>query len=287
MGQEIELKLALGSQGPQTLTAHPRLAGLSTTTLSLANTYYDTPDGSLQAARMALRLRRRGDTLYQTLKTEGDGAGGLSRRGEWEWAVPGPGLDLPGLAELPPMAALGQDTLERLAPRFTTDFTRHAWTLTLDAARLEIALDEGEIRSDDRRVPIRELELELETGGAETLWRLATELADRVPLRPSETSKAARGAALLAAEWALPPGGTPLAWLKRAMSALDALADTGDVRWQQTAIEALTAIDDDEADDLAERLSVTGWLTPAFGQVALRLAQQLNDSVSDDPEPMP
>ncbi|SDJ15800.1 CYTH domain-containing protein [Billgrantia gudaonensis] len=287
MGQEIELKLALGPTGPQALTAHPRLAGLSPTTLSLANTYYDTPDGALQAARMALRLRRRGDALRQTLKTEGSGAGGLSRRGEWEWPVPGPGLDLPGLAELPPMAALGQDALERLAPRFTTDFTRHVWTLTLADARVEIALDEGEIRSGNRRAPIRELELELETGTPESLWQLAAELAERVALRPSETSKAARGTALLAAEWKLPPGGPPLAGLKRAMSALDALADTGDERWRQVARESLGTLEDRDADDLAARLSAADWLTPAFGQVALHLARRLNATASDDPEPTP
>ncbi|WP_163558025.1 CYTH domain-containing protein [Halomonas sp. NO4] len=285
MGQEIELKLALGTSGPARLARHPRLAGVASEVLRLANTYYDTPDGALEEARMALRLRRRGASLRQTLKTEGKGAGGLSRRGEWEWAVPGPGLDLSGLAELPPLAALGGHVLEQLAPRFTTDFTRHAWTLAVEGARIEVALDEGEIRGGTQRAPIRELELELQAGPTRALWQLATEFADSVALRPAETSKAARGAALLAGRWSLPAGGPPLAWLKRAMVALDALTDTGDDRWRRLAAEALTTLDDREARDLAGRLAAPDWLTPAFGQVALDLARRLDDAAPDAPEP--
>ena len=87
MSQEIELKLALPPEGPERLRRHPRLAALPTEDRILANTYFDTPDGALEAARVALRIRDTGKGRVQTLKTTGNGQGGLSVRGEWEWPI--------------------------------------------------------------------------------------------------------------------------------------------------------------------------------------------------------
>ncbi|MBB3141131.1 CYTH domain-containing protein [Halomonas organivorans] len=248
MANEIELKLALGPTGAEALRHHPRLAGLTPRTTRLGNTYFDTPDGRLEAARMALRLRHDDTRLVQTLKTSGQGGGGLSSRGEWEWEVMGPGLDLGRLIDLPPIAALGEGVLGRLTPRFATDFAREIWWLEDDVATIEVALDLGEIRADAQDAPIRELELELKAGAPDALLDLAESLAERVPLRPSDTSKAARGAALLAGRWTLPEGGTAAAWLHRAVVALDALADTGDVAWREAASDAFLRLADGESD---------------------------------------
>ncbi|PXX98276.1 CYTH domain-containing protein [Halomonas sp. LBP4] len=281
MSHEIELKLALGPQGPEALRRHPRLAGLAPRLATLGNTYFDTPEGALATARMALRLRRADGRLLQTLKTRGQGGGGLSRRGEWEWEVPGPGLDLAGLAALPPMAGHGDALLARLVPRFATDFRRETWRLELGEARIELALDLGEIRAADRTVAIRELELELEAGEPEALWDLAEALAESVPLRPADTSKAARGGALLAGTWTLPEGGGADAWLHRAVVALDALADTGEPRWREQARDAFLHLADPAgslhaaARELAQGLDDPAWPTPAFGLAALRLARRL------------
>ncbi|MFY0989475.1 CYTH domain-containing protein [Halomonas sp. C05BenzN] len=282
MSQEIELKVALGPQGPEALRHHPRLAGLVPRLATLGNTYFDTPGGDLEAARMALRLRRVDGRLLQTLKTRGQGGGGLSRRGEWEWEVPGPGLDLEGLAALPPMAELGHALLARLVPRFATDFRRETWRIESGDARIELALDLGEIRAEGRTVAIRELELELEAGEPAALQDLAEELAESVPLRPADTSKAARGGALLAGHWQLPEGGSADAWLHRAVVALDALDDTGDPAWRERAREALARLAGleegryrREAEALAAALDAPDWPTPAFGRLALRLARRL------------
>lgn len=287
MANEIELKLALGATGPEALRRHPSLAGLAPRTTRLGNTYFDTPEGDLEAARAALRLRHVDGRVLQTLKTRGQGSGGLSRRGEWEWEVPGPGLDLAGLAALPPMADLEQGTLARLEPRFSTDFTRETWWVTAEGASIEVALDSGEIRAAGRRVDIRELELELKEGEASTVLDLAARLALRVPLRPSDTSKAARGGALLAGRWTLPEGGAPGAWLHRAVVALDALADTGDDAWRHQARQAFHRLADlgddavsDDAHHLAEALATPTWLTTTFGQRALSLARRLPGEVS-------
>lgn len=281
MSHEIELKLALGPEGPAALRRHPLLAGQAPRAQRLGNTYYDTPEGDLEAARMALRLRRIDGRTLQTVKTRGEGGGGLSRRGEWEWEIPGDTLDLAGLAALPP-AALGATVLSRLAPRFTTDFHREAWVLERDGARIEVALDEGEILADGRRVAIRELELELKAGESDALWSLAEALAESVPLRPADTSKAARGGALLRGTWKLPEGVAPAAWLHRAVVALDALADTGEAHWREAARNALGELartSGDEAGETARRLARelnrADWLAPPFGLDFLRLARQL------------
>lgn len=279
MSQEIELKLFLGPSGPEALHRHPLLAGLATRRRRLDNTYFDTLEGDLEAAGMALRLRRVDGRTRQTLKTRGQGGGGLSRRGEWEWDVPGPGLDLDGLAALPPVATLQEGLLDRLVARLATDFQRESWTLDAFDSRIELAFDRGEIRIGQRRVAILELELELLEGGPDALWSLAEALADTVPLRPADTSKAARGSALRTG-WRLPEGGTPSAWLHRAVVAMDALTDTGDPASREAAREALArlaALDGRhaEARELAAGLDRPDWPTAAFGRAALRLARRL------------
>lgn len=286
MANEIELKLALGPTGPDALRRHFRLAGLTPRITRLGNTYFDTPEGDLQAARMALRLRHDDGRLIQTLKTGGQGGGGLSTRGEWEGEVMGPGLDLARLADLPPVQALGEGVLARLVPRFTTDFVRERWWLGDADAAIEVALDLGEIRAGERTVPIRELELELKDGDPAAVQALAESLAADVTLRPSDTSKAARAGALLADRWTLPEGGTASAWLHRAVVALDALADTDDDGFRDAARDAFRRLAEDRDDDLgatagelARTLEGRHWLTEAFGRRLLALAGRLPGAV--------
>lgn len=308
MSQEVEMKLALGRDGPERLCRHPLLQGQPGATQRLANTYFDTPEGELEAARMALRLRRYDDAWVQTLKTSGDVGGGMSRRAEWEWpvtvrmqdegavdegalnkgALDEEALDRQGLAALPPMAELGTDVLERLEARFTTDFERRSWQLDHAGATIEVALDQGEIRAAGRAVPIRELELELKAGDPAALWDLALALAETIPLRPADASKAARGGALLSGQWTLPEGDTPAGCLHRAIMALDALADTRDEAWRPVAAEAMQrlAAEDKEKGDAAElaaALAGPDWLSPAFGQAALRLALRLDSTEGASP----
>ncbi|MCE8033102.1 CYTH domain-containing protein [Billgrantia tianxiuensis] len=281
MSHEIEMKLALGETGPERLLQHPFLRSGVDEAQRLANTYFDTPAGELETARMALRLRRRNDDWVQTLKTSGEGSGGYSRRREWEWPVAGGSLDRTGLAALPPMAALGEEVLARLEPRFATDFERRAWHLELAEATIEVALDQGEIRAAGRRVPIHELELELKDGDPQALWSLALAFAETVPLRPADASKAVRGSALLSGQWKLPEGTAENERLHRAILALDAFTDTGDDAWKATAreaLEVLAAEGNAEASQLAAMLERADWLDLDFGRTSLRLAHRLASS---------
>lgn len=287
MPEEVELKLALGTDGAAHLPRHPALANRPAHRETLTNTYYDTPDGALETARVALRLRRTPERTLQTLKTAGEGSGGLSSRGEWEWEVGDAGLDLAGLAALPPMQALGEQALAALEPRFTTDFVRHSWVLEVADATLEVALDQGEIRAGTRRVAIDELELELKSADDPTaLWQLASQFAEQVPLRPANASKAARGSALAAGGWSIAAAsGLPQARFDHAILLLDALTDTQDASLRQRARDTLQSLADDttlseaaraHAGALVAALARPDWLTTAFGRHSLGLQAALH-----------
>lgn len=282
--QEIELKLALAPASPARLIAHPLLAAHTPAKQTLTNAYFDTPDGTLAAARIALRLRQVDGLTLQTLKTAGHGGGGLSTRNEWEWEVPSAALDLPGLAALAPMRALGRDALSRLAVKLRTDFTRRRYEITHRQSVIEVALDEGEVICGTASAPIRELELELKAGAPAALWELADLLAESVALRPSDSSKAARGNALGNGHWPLPDAHTPGEWFHRATLALDAFHDSGQAGFLHAAQRALACLaehselpDNDQrlAQALVSGLDDHGQPTTAFGQAALTLAQRL------------
>lgn len=224
--REIELKLAVCARDLAAL--RDRLARLGTgRELEVDNVYFDTADRLLRAHGMALRVRRIGRRWLQTLKTEAQ-AGALASRGEWEVPAPRGRLDPARFADTP-LAALRQaHPGARLQPVFRTRFqrtVRHA-----GGGAVEVALDEGEIAAGERRAPILELELELKSGGVDSLYRLAAELAgrgsDALALVPAVDSKAVRGYRLAAGEAASP--------LKA-----NAAAVTGALTGKATAAEAL------------------------------------------------
>ena len=286
--QEVELKLALGPGALDALLAHPLLAE-PPQQQALANTYFDTPQGHLAAGRVAVRLRRLGPRVLQTVKTAGQGGGGLSRREEWEWPLDEHALDQAGLAELPPFQGPLAEQIAALQPTLSTDFHRRTWQLAWQGSTIELVVDEGEIVAGSARAPIGEVELELKEGSADALWGLALALAEQVALRPSDSSKAARGNALGQQQWTLPEASTPSAWLHRATVALDAFHDSGHPEHLAAAQQALSelaqhpALDDTarrEALTLTAELGTTGQPTAAYGVAALTLARRLGQQTA-------
>ncbi|XKH60842.1 CYTH domain-containing protein [Halomonas sediminis] len=282
--REVELKLALTEDGPEALATHALLASLPCRRQQLINIYFDTPEGVLENARMALRLRQVDGRTLQTLKTAGQGGGGMSERGEWEWEVPAGQLDLDGLSALPVMHDWKSAALERLAPRLQTNFNRTTWQLDASGSSMEVALDQGEIRAGSHRASIREAELELVKGDPQALWAVAFSLAETIRLRPADMSKAARGNALLQRHWALPEAETPAQWLQRAIVALDAYHDSTDGYFLQAAHEALRELAHHQALHCEERLLAerlisqlddNGEFAAAFGQAALTLSRHM------------
>ncbi|GHB20851.1 CYTH domain-containing protein [Salinicola rhizosphaerae] len=255
MSDEIEIKLALAPSAVDALIAHPLLSRCESQTIALGNQYYDSEDGALQSRRIALRVRRQGETCVQTLKSAAASQSGLSTRGEWEWPITSArrnaaGLDIAGLEALS-HPALADVDLARLAPVFTTDFDRRSWRYREGESDIEVALDRGEIRVGDRLLPICELELELKAGDADALWMLAERLCQTsgpgveqraLAARPANHSKASR-AAHLAQGWGA-PAANPAPTLDDLIEAIDSWQDSGDERWQHHALalgEALFA----------------------------------------------
>ncbi|MBE0402442.1 Adenylate cyclase [Halomonas citrativorans] len=239
---EVEIKLALAQANIEALKHHPLLDTKTPLIQTLANTYFDTPTHDLANARIAVRLRQVDGRVLQTVKTAGQGGGGLSSRQEWEWPVASAELDQAGLAALPPFKGELGERLTQLAPKLRTDFTRYSWQLDWQGSQVELVLDEGEIESGDYRTPICEVELELKNGDPQALWSLAIALAEQVPLRPSDSSKASRGNALRAQQWSLPDATTPAEWLHRATLALDAYHDSQQRQFLNLTHEALTQL---------------------------------------------
>ncbi len=193
-GTEIELKFQVP---PERLPALRRaLATARARTEGLHAVYFDTADGRLAAARLAWRLRREGGVWVQTLKGPGDG---LVQRLEHE--VPRP--DAGGGDPPAPDAALhaghpaGQALLRALQgqpvqARHGTAITRLKRVVRHAGARVELALDVGEVTAGEARAPVAELELELLAGPVPALLDLASRWAARFGLRPDPATKSER-----------------------------------------------------------------------------------------------
>lgn len=206
MALEVELKLTLSPHHVESLKLQPLFRSSQIRELGshhLGNTYYDTEDQLLTQHRVALRIRRKGEQLIQTLKSSGRSEAGMHSRQEWEWLLKEPKLDYDLLEQAEWPKALQDPAIHtQVAPMFSTDFTRTLWILdTLDSQgkplKAEIALDQGQVTAQGRFDPLCELELELLEGEATEMVKFAIELAKHVPLYISDISKAERGYRLL------------------------------------------------------------------------------------------
>ena len=236
---EVELKLAVPSDALAAL--RERLAQFGRgRTRRVDSLYFDTADLRLASVGAAVRLRRIGARWVQTVKIA-DGDAALSTRGEWELpARPGEmsWARFPLDARRAVLALLQLSRAPRLEPQFRTRFVRTRWDVRIDGAEVEVALDVGEIVAGDgrrrRRQALCELELELKTGRAEVLPKLARRIVlprDVVglPLLPQPLSKAARGRLLAQ--------GATLKAVKADRSRI-----TGSLRPTWTAAQALRAV---------------------------------------------
>ncbi|EIK94504.1 hypothetical protein PMM47T1_21473 [Pseudomonas sp. M47T1] len=200
MQKETEIKLRVSPETLAELREHPLLKKRNKSgweRRELFNQYFDTPTGELAGAKVALRLRKDGDEIIQTLKTRGQSIAGLSERNEYNWDLTKAKLDLKKLdGECWPqeLAELDKKTIK---PVFTTDFVREraeiAWGRGKAKVVIEAALDLGKVIVGKQSEEICELELELREGEPAALLELAAELAIKLPLMPCDISKAERG----------------------------------------------------------------------------------------------
>ena len=200
MQKETEIKLRVSRETLAALREHPLLKKRNKSgweRRELTNQYFDTPERDLAKAKVALRLRRDGDVVIQTLKTRGQSVAGLSERNEYDWQLDKPKLDLKKLdGDCWPEELAGLDK-KTLNPIFTTDFVREraeiAWGRGKAKVVIEAALDLGQVVAGKQKEEICELELELREGEPAALLELAAELAEKLALMPCDISKAERG----------------------------------------------------------------------------------------------
>jgi len=202
-GAEIELKLGLAPAAMNALLHHPAVVAARRGPLRrtrVVSTYFDTPDRPLATAGLALRVRRDGRRWLQAVNGPAlpDAGGALHARRAYEWPLVGPALDPSRFAGTPWRKVLDKAWRSgALGPRFTTDFVRRTLPLELaDGSFALLCLDHGHIVAGRRRVPIAEIELELEAGAPAALVAFARGLAADLPLVVGLADKAERGDAL-------------------------------------------------------------------------------------------
>jgi len=195
MSHEVELKFDLAPEDVARLRACPALAAAPARTTRYRTAYFDTKTGALREAGISLRVRREAGRCVQTVKRKRGSAAGLFVRQEWEADVAGFDLDRDKLRATP-LKKLPAAELAALACQLRTDFTRTAWQIAHQGSRIEVALDEGRVKSGAAHAPLCELELELIEGKPGALFNLAGEIGKAVPLRLGVLTKAERGQAL-------------------------------------------------------------------------------------------
>jgi triphosphatase len=173
--QEIEIKLQVPLPRRAALLAAIERGRCASTRLQAV--YFDTPEGGLRAAGLALRQRREGRRWVQAIKGPGDG---LLVRLEHEVdcgaSATRPALELSHHAGTAPGKALMQlldGQRDTLAAVFEVDVRRRHRRVRLGGATIELAFDQGSIRCGTARDPVCELELELVSGPVDALFELA------------------------------------------------------------------------------------------------------------------
>lgn len=201
-GQEIELKLGLAPEDMERLRLRPPFLSHcqgKPKTKTLVSVYFDTPDFTLAASGISLRVRAVDRGHVQTVKTVGTSTSGLFSRAEWENPVdsPAPVADHLLATGLGPFAE--SHVIERLSPIFSTHIERTIFRLTGSGGEfggeweVEVALDQGEVVAGSATEAICEVELELVKGPPAQLFLLARQILDSVPARPLVSTKSDRG----------------------------------------------------------------------------------------------
>lgn len=161
----------------------------------LGNTYFDTADNWLREHDIGLRIRRFDDVFVQTVKTAGRVVAGLHQRPEYnaEHNSNEPDLSLHP-EDIWPQGRTFSEVQQQLTPLFSTNFTREQWLIGMpDGSQIEVAFDQGLVIAGYKEDPICEVELELKSGQADSLFTLARTLCEAGGMRLGNLSKAARG----------------------------------------------------------------------------------------------
>jgi inorganic triphosphatase YgiF len=201
VGRELEVKIEVAERDLEQLRSAEAGPGQVNppSTSTLHSVYYDTPDHKLRARGVTLRVRRENGHWLQTVKVGRPIKAGLSSPIEAETA-----LDeaQPVIRDIPdkvlrrrvrsligdaPLTAVFETIIDRTQQLVTTE----------DGSEVEIAFDQGVVRSGRDERQLCEVELELKSGSPDALAGLAQSMFEGRPIELAQQSKADRGYELI------------------------------------------------------------------------------------------
>ncbi|MEO8298483.1 MAG: CHAD domain-containing protein, partial [Burkholderiales bacterium] len=201
---EFEIKLEVPAARRAVVQAAVATATAQRTHLQAV--YFDTADGRLAAAGVALLLRREGPRWVQTLKAQGALGAQAVQRLEHNVPVMARGRGIPALdlarhagsaagevlaAVLQPQP--GETAAPALIDQYRTDIWRTHRVLRVPGGSVELAFDIGRILAQDGECPVCELEIELLSGPPQVVIDVARRWAARHGLWLDVRSQAERG----------------------------------------------------------------------------------------------
>lgn len=181
MDTEIELKFFVNADFSDKLRRKiAQMKILQSSCRELGNIYFDTQDNWLRKHDIGLRIRRFDEVFVQTVKTAGRVVAGLHQRPEYnaEHTSNNPDLSLHP-EDIWPEGKNSTQLQSELFALFSTNFTREQWLIGMaDGSQIEVAFDQGEVVAGEETSPICEVELELKSGQADSLFTLARTLSE-------------------------------------------------------------------------------------------------------------
>src|SRR5262249_26131803 len=191
MGHEVELKLEVPAKSIAELKRMRSLQRRNEHAhdKELVSVYFDTAKHKLRKHGMSLRVRHIGDARVQTVKANRQSAVGLFQRHEWEAPIKSDTPDLRKVRRTALDNLNGRKLAHALKPVFETCVHRTVLPLRRNGSRIELTLDQGQVRLGRKSAPISEVELELKHGRPADLFAVARDLAKRVPARFAVRSK--------------------------------------------------------------------------------------------------
>ncbi|QDM25673.1 CHAD domain-containing protein [Tardiphaga sp. vice304] len=227
MGTETELKFEVSPSDLRKLTTARTLRrrdGMPAKEEYLASIYFDTDKHELRTKGVSLRVRQSGDKRVQTIKTAATDV--PFSRSEWNHKIDSDELDFRAARGTALAPMLTKRLKRQLMPIFETRILRRTVPFRKGGSRIEMALDEGQVRAGQKWAPITEVELELKGGNPADLFKLARVIGGLVPAKLALKSKSERGYDLTAAKTELAVQGQNII-LQRGISTVDAFRIIG------------------------------------------------------------
>ena len=193
MPRELELKVQLGAAELARLARDLPSDGLTVgpaRSHMLRSIYFDTPNHDLQAGGMSRRLRQQGSEWLQTVKIGGPSANGLSNLTEIEKEVDGEKPDLSKIDDKKVRRAVKKVLKRAALSIFETIVNRTTREIGAENSLVELAPDDGEVRTDTDAIRACEAELELKSGPSRGLL---VQLSSVLPAAPEGLGAGAAG----------------------------------------------------------------------------------------------